>query len=407
MKALFYSHTGKVSGAENVLLLLLERLDRSRIAPVAVCPKNGGLAEKVSSLRVRVEGFEELAARFTLRPDLAAKYTVSVIRSVLNLRKTISQESPDLVHANSIRAGVVATIATIGTGIPVVWHIHDELKPHPISTAIRLLFTISARTNVLAVSRATLESFLGSIVRTKSVVEKCGVALNGVDAERFDVSDAEGEAVRSSLGIGRDEMVFASIGQITPRKNQKGLVEAFAAVSEEIPNARLVIAGAPIFNSDEAYFAEVKELVKWHGLEDRVHFLGQRRDVAQIISASDAVVVNSTSEALVLVAIEAMMAGRPVIATRVGGTAELVEHLVSGWLIPSSDRGSLEEALVRFAKNPALRMALAKEGRRVARSKFTAGRLVADVERFLTGRAAKNERIEQAVAAHEAMAGSK
>lgn len=407
MKALFYSHTGKVSGAERIQLLLLERLDRGRIDPVAVCPKEGGLFSEIRRLGVPTLGIREVSAKFSLRPDRVARSIASLMGAVAQLRRKISEESPDLIHANSVRAGVVATLASVGSELPVVWHIQDELGTHPFSTAIRLLVRFSARTSLIAVSNATLESFRGLLLDWKSIQGRSAVIMNGVDSARFDVAEEEGEAIRASLGISREHIVFGCIGQITPRKNQKGLVESFASIAKEVPFARLLIAGAPIFAGDDAYLREIADLVRAHGLEDRIHFLGHRSDVAEVISSTDAVIVNSHSEALVLVAIEAMMCGRPVIATKVGGTGELIEHLVSGWLIPAGDDASLKEALRRLAGSPALRISLAKEGRRVARSRFTAETLLADFERFVLGRKIETEGRPQFAKVGEAVAEGK
>src|SRR5438132_5853626 len=151
MKVLFYNHTGNVSGAERVLLLALKRLNRDAIEPLVVCPE-GELLLECKQLSVPVRAILELQARFTLRPDKLAVYILSLLKTVRELRNEVLRARVDAVHANSIRAGLAALIATIGTGHIVFWHVHDELKRHPISTAIRLLVGASSRCRIIAVS---------------------------------------------------------------------------------------------------------------------------------------------------------------------------------------------------------------------------------------------------------------
>lgn len=383
MKVLFYSHTGKVSGAEFVLLTIIEKLDRSKIEPSAVCPGEGGLAERFSGLGLEVSDVPELQARFTVRPDRLLSYAVSAVEVVRQLRRAVIIQSPEAVHANSVRAGLIAFISTIGLGTPVTWHLQDELPRHPISTFIRLVVASSRRNRLMAASEATLKSFCGRLSGFIRRRNDTSVVHNGVDLSRFEGDGEAGEQIRDSLGICRDEMVFGTIGQITPRKGQSGLIEAFAAVQDRLPKSRLLIAGRPMFNGDDEYLREIKELVTWHGLEGKVIFLGQRSDIPDVLKAMDALVVNSKSEALVVVAIEAMASGTPVIATDVGGTRELVRHLENGWLLNYGDKPALEEALVRVGTEPAARIAFAKEAFQTVRNGFSSHRLAADAERFI------------------------
>src|SRR5688572_29060638 len=122
-KVLFYSHTGKVSGAENVLLMAIKLIDRRRFAPVAVCPGDGTLAKEIRDLDVPVKTIDPLEARFTWRLDLWFRYLASFVATYRQLRAEIINNKPDLIHANSIRAGLAATAASIASGIPVFWHL--------------------------------------------------------------------------------------------------------------------------------------------------------------------------------------------------------------------------------------------------------------------------------------------
>src|SRR5450432_4089607 len=152
MKILFYNHTGKTSGAERLLLMILSRLDRGRFVPVVVCPGQESLAKMVSDLGVAVETVAGLEARFTWRFDYLVRYLKSFYQVISQVRRKVISIKPDLIHANSIRSGLVATAATIGLGTTVVWHLHDLLPRHPLSSVIRAFAFLSGRTRMIAVS---------------------------------------------------------------------------------------------------------------------------------------------------------------------------------------------------------------------------------------------------------------
>ncbi|HEY0659249.1 MAG TPA: glycosyltransferase family 4 protein, partial [Pyrinomonadaceae bacterium] len=250
MKILFYSHTGTVSGAENILLLALKRLDRRRFTPSAICPAEGNLAEKISELDIQCETIAPLEMRFTWRVDLFFKYLLSFWRIFKQLRARIIKAKPDLIHANSIRAGLVATAASAGTKIPVYWHLQDELPRHPFSSLIRLSAVASSRVRLIAASQATADSFRGRILHFFKNRLPLRVIHNVIELENFEVDSRNRCKIREELGIGKGEFVIGSVGQITPRKGQIELIRAFAEANKQMPSSTLLVVGAPMFNQD-------------------------------------------------------------------------------------------------------------------------------------------------------------
>jgi hypothetical protein len=119
MKILFYNHTGTVSGAERILLLALKKLNRNRFEPIVICPASGTLTEEVENLGIPCKPLVQLEARFTFRIDFLIKYLFSFYQTIKHLRGAILEANPNLIHANSVRAGLVASAASIATGIPV------------------------------------------------------------------------------------------------------------------------------------------------------------------------------------------------------------------------------------------------------------------------------------------------
>ncbi len=401
MKILFYSHTGIVSGAENILLLALQRLNRRRFTPTAICPADGELTKKISELGISCQTILPLEARFTWRVDRLFKYLLSFLKTFKNLRTAIAEADPDVIHANSIRAGIAATAATVFTGKPVFWHLQDELPRHPLSTLIRLFAVSSPRVRLIAASQATADSFFGKLSRFFKKRLPLRVVYNAIETEKFEVNPLVREEKRSEFEIDKNEFVVGIVGQITPRKGQLELIRVFAEVSKKMPPAKLLVIGAPMFNSDDLYFEELKKTVRELGLEERVKFTGKRGDVAGLMQALDALVVNSKSEAFVIVALEAMACGTPVIATQVGGIREMIEHKNNGWLVPFGDERLLAEALIALNRQPELRAAFSENGKQIVNAKFHAGKFIAGMEDFFEQSAPRFEKQSSLLAAEQ------
>src|SRR6266480_3886559 len=110
--------------------MILSKLERSRFETVLLCPADGPLIQMAKNLDARVVSIEPLAARFTLRVDRLVQYFVSFVRVIRATRAAVVSEAPDVVHANSIRGGLVMSAATVGLDAPVIWHVHDMLPRH-------------------------------------------------------------------------------------------------------------------------------------------------------------------------------------------------------------------------------------------------------------------------------------
>ncbi len=378
MRVLFYNHTSNISGAERVLLLALKRLDRTVIEPFVVCPE-GELSRECLQLGVPVRSICELNARFTLRPDKLVIYLSSLLRTVKELRNEIILAHVDAIHANSIRAGIAALFATLWTGHIVFWHVHDELKPHPISTACRLLVRAFRRCRVIAVSESTAASFSGHILKAPHVAKRVMVIHNAVDLANLD-GDGNRGGLRNELGLEPESFLFGIVGQITPRKGQLELVKTFAMAARQMPLAKLLVVGKPIFNDDTIYKSRVDQAVRDLGLTGRVLFLGQRQDAVRIISELDALVINSNSEAFVMVAIEAMACGTPVIATDVGGTREMIQHHFNGWLINHGDEDQLYDALITAYRDKDTRHLFSGRSRKIVEERLNAPRFISEFQ---------------------------
>jgi glycosyltransferase involved in cell wall biosynthesis len=383
MKILFYNHTGQVSGAERMLLLILARLNQHLFDPLVICPEQGPLLSMATSLGVPVESVPGLEARFTWRVGRLLRYLKSLFLVTSELRGKVVRLKPDLIHANSIRAGLVSTAATLGMGTRVVWHLHDLLPHHPLSTAVRVFAFLCARTRMIAVSLAVKENFGGAIYGVGAGLRKrTTVILNAIELEKFKTNQTASRQVRDELNLVDRRPVIGIVGQLTPRKGQLELIHAFARVLAESPPAVLLVVGAPLFNRDHEYEQLLRDTARELGIAEHVRLLGARSDVAAVMQALDLLVVNSSSEPFGLVALEAMACGTPVVAAACDGLAEIIEHGVDGWLVPPGDEPAMVSAIVNLNCQPALRAQLAEQGKKRVTARFSANRYLAELQAF-------------------------
>jgi glycosyltransferase involved in cell wall biosynthesis len=219
------------------------------------------------------------------------------------------------------------------------------------------------------------------------------VISDAVEPDRFDPAGVEPRAARSSLGIPLDAPVLAIAGQISPHKGQSDAIEILARVKATQPAAQLLVAGSVKFASkatrfdNRAYEEDLFALVKQASLTDSVHFLGERDDLAEVLAAADVILVPSWYEPLGLVAIEAMMMERPVIATAVGGTREVVRDGQDGLVLAPRDPEGWARAVSGLLNDPDLRSAMGTSGRLRAIEEFSpalhASRVTSVYERVL------------------------
>jgi glycosyltransferase involved in cell wall biosynthesis len=330
VKILYLNHTGLVSGAERSLLTLVEGLPRE-VEPLVACPA-GPLAAASRALGVPVTEIPGTDASLSLHPLHTSRGVADLVRSALAVRATVRSSKPDLAHANTIRAGLVASAVERIGGPPVVAHVRDRLPPGLIADATLKALVTGPRL-VIANSRY-------SAARIPVGRAEVRVIPNPVDLKRFSRSSADRAAARSRLCIEPTDTVLAVIGQITPWKGQDLAIRVAAGLAPAQPGLRLLIVGSAKFTSraarfdSRAYEAELHRTVTKLGLDGRVLFLGEREDVPAILAAADLVLVPSWEEPFGRVVIEAMAIGVPVIATAVGGPSEIIDDGVDGLLLP-------------------------------------------------------------------------
>jgi glycosyltransferase involved in cell wall biosynthesis len=305
---------------------------------------------------------------------------LSDLRAFIDIVRLIRRFRPHIVHTHTAKAGVLGRTAALSLRPrPLILHTYHghvlEGFFGPWRTRVfRLIERACASISdcLIGVSEATVTDLvkLGISERTNFRVIPLGLDLERLLA----LNGTEGQPLRQELGIGRQEILLAFSGRLVPTKRVDLMLRAFAQVRHDGSPVRLVIAG------DGRLRGELEALADELGVKDAVHFLGFRKDVEVILAAADLAFLTSDSEGTPLFLIEAAAAGLPAVATEASGGVQEVVLPGTGVLVRSGDVRGLADAVRRLVDDARLREEMGKHARRHARSRFSSGRLLQDVD---------------------------
>ncbi len=358
MRVLYVNHTGELGGAEHSLLTLLEGLPPD-IVPIVASPA-GPLCDRIRALGMRTAPLPGTTGSFRLHPMRTSRAVLDIARSAATVRAMAHRLRVDLVHANSVRAGLIAVPGRAIGSSPVVVHVRDVMPPGSTGWLVRRAIRLGAD-KVVCISEHVASGFgLGAGIE---------VIPNGVDLRRFDPAACDRGAQRAALGLSRDDRALGVVAQITPWKGQDDAITALAEVRRTHPLARLLLVGEAKFLSRDTRFdnrtfhAALREQAGYLGIEDAVAFLGERTDVPALVHALDVVLVPSWDEPFGRSVIEGMAMERAVLATSVGGPPEIVNDGLTGLLAPPRDVAAWTRQIVRLLDDDDLRARLGRAGR--------------------------------------------
>jgi L-malate glycosyltransferase len=335
MKVLYVSHTSLVSGAERALLDLIAALP-DFVSPTVACPP-GPLADLLQRMKIEVADLPEISGGLRLHPAQTPQTVSELVIAARAFNRILKRTGADVVHANSLRAGLVATCALTARHAPLVLHSHDAL-PATRSAELARAALRPVPDTVITISEYAARSFTGD-----RFAGRVHVLYNPLDTDRFDPSVESRAAARVRLGLPPDAQLLGLVAQITPWKGHQTAVRILARLRDRFPKLRLLIVGEAKFTrratrfDNLSYLASLHRLVAELGLEERVEFWGERDDVETIFRALDVALTPSSEEPFGRSVIEAMAVGTPVVATNVGGPPEFIDDGIDGFVLPPDD----------------------------------------------------------------------
>ncbi len=376
-KVVYVDHVAQLSGGEIALLRLLPHL--KAINAHVILGEDGALADRLAWAGISCEVMPLHSSVGSLRkqdvaprrvPLASVAYTISY---TLRLGRYLRRISPDLVHTNSLKAGVYGCAAARIAGVPAIWHLRDRISadylPAPAVMLIRRLI------------RRLPSAVIANSASTASTIARSSDTYI-ISSVIYDVpSDIGGSSPSASPATsGYSVFTVGIIGRVAPWKGQDIFLRAFAEAFPVGPE-RAVIIGSPMFGASESEFAEsLHQLARELGIQERTEFRGFQEDVAAEMANLDVVVHASiTPEPFGQVIIEAMSIGVPVVATSAGGPAEIIGDHESGLLYPPGDDQELARLMLRLRDEPNLRANLAHGGRLRAKE-YRPEKIIAEIE---------------------------
>ncbi len=333
-----FNHADIVGGGELSFVDLVGAVGEAGVEPVAFVPGPGPVQKKLKSIGVTVR-----EAEF---PPIRPHTIASVARQQCRLAKQFQSLKLDLVHTNGARSMLYTGPAAKRAGLPCVWHVR-VLNRDRILDWIRSLFASMIIANSIAVA-----SSLNQVITKGKRVE---IIYNGFDLARFQA--AAPADLKRTFGIPKGPVVLG-VGRFSPWKKFEDLISACAMLHRRSCQVSLLLVGHAL-EHERGYEEKLRRLVAETGLR-RVFFAGWRDDVVSIMKSCDVFVLPSDGEPFGRVIVEAWASRVPVIATNVGGPAELIRDEVDALLVPPCSPFLLSSAIERILKDDALGSRLAE-----------------------------------------------
>ncbi len=347
MKVVYLSHAYMVGGAEEMVLNLVRRLpDRYEPAVVSI-HSAGPIGEEIRKTGVP---FHVLG----LNPGLARPF------DVLKLRDFLHGFQPAIVHTFLLTGSLYGRFAAIMAGVPIVIGTEVNIYENKRASHARFEKWLMRGTDaVIASAQSVKDFYVGQVGADPAKVE---VIYNAVDWRQLETTKTRDD-LRDAIGVPRDVMAAGIIARLTEQKAHGVLFDAMAQHAP-LQQLHLVVVG------DGELRESLKQRVAVLGLQHRVHFVGPRRDLGNILNAVDLFTMPSLWEGLPLSLVLAMGAGLPVVTTRVAGIPEVVQHEVNGLLVSPGKSDELAKALARVIEDAPLRRSLGEQARAFVTPRF-------------------------------------
>jgi len=340
-------------GAEVVLRTYLRHLDRSRFRPIVVFLSPGPLAGQLRALGVRVYVF----------PRHRRRHAWKVAWVILAIAAIARREKADIVHSNGFGPHLYGSFVALLARCRSVWQIYDP--PTALSWQqgiIKRLYLRLPTSRYVFSADITRDVFLkGKMVASPTMLYPAsdriqpGMTLNPTT---LDVD------VRTRFGLDATARVVLMLARLQPTKGHDTLLQAAPHVLQTFPNIRFVIVGGSLFGMHEEYGRSIQETARQMGLANRVVFTGfcDNETVLALLFSCELLVHPAFSEPFGLAIVEAMAAGKPIVATRVEGPAQIVLDGQTGFLVEPDDADALSTAICRLLRDPVEARAMGRHG---------------------------------------------
>ncbi|MFH1478211.1 MAG: glycosyltransferase family 4 protein [Candidatus Omnitrophota bacterium] len=360
-----------VSGSGINTFLTIEGLDKERYEVELACAPEGALIDKVTEKGIRSHPIKNLVQRVSIHNDIAALF---------QLVRLIRREKYRIVHTHNSKAGFIGRLAAKIAGTPLIIHTIHGFSFHEYEGLLfRKLFIFLER---------SASRFTDKLITISEPLKKWGLSLkigypeqyitiySGIEIDKFKKAQVDASRKRQEFGLEPRDIVVGVVAKLWKGKGHKCILTAARNIVNKVPNVKFMFVG-------EGYLMEeLKRMAQELDLEDHVVFTGFRSDIPEITGIFDIALLISLFEGLGRVLLEAMVLGKPVIATNVGGIVDVVDDGKTGILISPGDTAGLERAIIKLLEDKELRVRMGEEGRKKIGDKFSSYVMVKQIEKL-------------------------
>jgi len=353
-KRIFYLITDlDIGGAEKMLFELVKRIDRSKFTLEIGCLKGEGiLGKRLEALGIKVRYF----------------HIDRNIYKLANIVFFLRQGHFDILHSYLFHANIIGRICGRIAGIPIV------ISSIRVCEKKKLYHLWMDRITNWMVN---LEICVSKEVKNFTI-EKASIPEHKLEIVENGIPDSSLDAVTSYRNKKANSLIIGTIARLSKQKGIKYLLHAAKRVIKQFPGVTFIIAGKGPLAS------QLKELSIKLGISDKVKLLGFRNDIPELLSVIDIFVLPSLWEGMPNVVLEAMAAGKPVIATDTGGSKDLIDSNINGVLVEPGNSEALAEAILKLLGNPAQRQRLGESARKTVKERFPIDKMVSKTEQIYT-----------------------
>ncbi|MFD1359100.1 glycosyltransferase family 4 protein [Fictibacillus halophilus] len=339
MKILFVITKSEWGGAQSHLYELVKDLKSRKHVPVVIVGEDGELKERLEKINVRVIILKSLIRE--VRP-------IKDVISIIKLKSFIKRINPDLIHLHSSKAGLIGRISGRLVRKPIIFTAHGWAFTEGTSSSKRGIYILVER---------FVGGFTDKIICVSEFDRQIAIKNNVAPEGRLITVHNGVENIKSITHKKKSPNNIVPkiimVARFSPQKDYKTLVEALSKVEGKYEV--LLVGEGELLSETQSYVRELN-------LTDKVHFLGMRKDIPELLDSSDIFVLSTNYEGLPLSIIEAMSKKLPVIATDVGGVSELIEQNLTGILVKNRDANGLAENIDFLIKNPKKRVEMGNAG---------------------------------------------
>lgn len=360
MKKIRILHVAQAAGGvDRYIRMLLKYLDKGKFENILVCSQDFHEAD----YKGLVDSFEQV--------EMNRAIGGNDLKAIKEVRALIKKHNPDIVYAHSSKAGVIARVADIGLKNRCVYNPHGWAFNMRCSAKKKAMYAAIEKVaapfcdKIICISDAEKQSALDKKICRK---DKLQVIFNGVDIESYE-NGAHGAVTRKDLNIPEDAFVVGMVGRVSPQKAPDVFVKMAKQVKDKVPNAHFIIVG----NGNQE--AEIRKYAEDNGFSDSLHITGWVDNPMSYVELFDVACLLSRWEGFGLALPEYMMAGKPIVASKVDAIPNIIRDGENGLLVKVDDYVGASNAVLWIYQEDGLKDRLVTQGFEDVHNRFNARRV--------------------------------